>query len=79
MDDLHSDFHRALDAGIYPPLLLCAAYMSDFTVIHPFRDGNGRMSRLITLWLLYIVGHNQGAIKPLGTGRSACWRRLSRD
>lgn len=60
MDDLHSDFRRALDAGIYPPLLLCAAYVLDFTVVHPFRDGNGRMSRLITLWLLYIVGHDVG-------------------
>jgi Fic family protein len=29
-------------------------------VIHPFRDGNGRMSRLITLWLLYVLGHDVG-------------------
>ena len=60
MQDLHRGLRRALQDGTYPPLLLCAAYILDFTVIHPFRDGNGRMSRLITLWLLYIVGHDVG-------------------
>jgi len=60
MDDLHRGFHRAREQGRYPELLLAAGYVLDFLVIHPFRDGNGRMSRLITLWLLYLAGHDVG-------------------
>jgi Fic family protein len=60
MQALHQSFNRELAQGAYPPLLLSAAYVLDFTIIHPFRDGNGRMSRLITLWLLYIAGHDVG-------------------
>jgi Fic family protein len=60
MDDLHRGFNVARERGRYPELLLAAAYVLDFLVIHPFRDGNGRMSRLVTLWLLYLVGHDVG-------------------
>ncbi len=40
------------DAGI-DQLLLIPCFILDFLCIHPFRDGNGRMSRLLTLLLLY--------------------------
>jgi Fic family protein len=60
MAALHEGFKRELAAGTYPPLLLASAYVLDFLVIHPFRDGNGRMARLITLWLLYIAEHEVG-------------------
>lgn len=38
------------------PLILNAMFVLDFLCIHPFNDGNGRMSRLLTLLLLYQSG-----------------------
>ena len=38
------------------PLLLNIMFILDFLCIHPFNDGNGRMSRLLTLLLLYQSG-----------------------
>lgn len=60
MEDLHAGFARAMREGRHAPLLLAATYVLDFLVIHPFRDGNGRMGRLNTVWLLYICGHEVG-------------------
>jgi Fic family protein len=54
MTELHDRLNAELRARTYNHLLLTAAYVFDFLMIHPFRDGNGRMSRLMTLWLLYI-------------------------
>ncbi|MCX5775019.1 MAG: Fic family protein [Firmicutes bacterium] len=42
------------------PLLLIPVFVLDFLCIHPFQDGNGRMSRLLTLLLLYKNGFNIG-------------------
>jgi len=41
-------------------LLVIPVFILDFLCIHPFNDGNGRMSRLITLLLLYRVGYDVG-------------------
>lgn len=42
------------------PLILIPMFILDFLCIHPFNDGNGRMSRLLTLLLLYRAGHIVG-------------------
>lgn len=39
------------------PLISCAAFVYDFLSIHPFQDGNGRLSRLLTTFLLLKSGY----------------------
>ncbi len=43
-----------------PPLVIWAAFNLDFLCIHPFRDGNGRVSRLLLLLMLYHQGYEAG-------------------
>ena len=42
------------------PLILIPVFIHDFLCIHPFNDGNGRMSRLLTALLLYRSGYLVG-------------------
>ncbi len=60
LEELNERYATELDHGVYHPLLLAGAYVFDFLVIHPFTDGNGRMSRLLTLLLLYRQGYEVG-------------------
>jgi Fic family protein len=60
MKTLHDRFDRAWRASEVDPLLLIAAYVLDFLCVHPFRDGNGRMARLLTLLLLYKADYGVG-------------------
>ncbi len=53
-------FHDTNVQGRLPPLLASASFVLDFLSIHPFRDGNGRVSRLVTLLLLYRQGLEVG-------------------
>ena len=53
MDRLCEAYNRAIANGEIDPLLIIPMFILDFLCIHPFSDGNGRMSRLITLLLLY--------------------------
>lgn len=53
-------FDEALQRDSLDPLLLIPIFILDFLCIHPFKDGNGRMSRLLTLLLLYRAGYIVG-------------------
>lgn len=52
-------YNDAINDGI-DPLILMPMFILDFLCIHPFHDGNGRMSRLLTLLLLYKSGYIVG-------------------
>ena len=53
-------YAEALKDTSYNPLLLICLFILDFLCLHPFNDGNGRMSRLLTLLLLYRAGYDVG-------------------
>lgn len=53
-------FEIALSDSEMDPLVLIPMFVLDFLCIHPFNDGNGRMSRLLTLLLLYRAGYRIG-------------------
>ena len=54
IDELCKSYHEAKSEA--DSLLLSLMFILDFLCIHPFNDGNGRMSRLLTLLLLYQSG-----------------------
>lgn len=60
VDELCLLYRHTLEQEQVPPLIAAAALVLDFTCIHPFRDGNGRVSRLLTLLALYQHGYEVG-------------------
>ena len=60
VENLCNEFDKALGIGTIDPLLLIPMFILDFLCIHPFNDGNGRMSRLLTLLMLYRAGYIVG-------------------
>lgn len=53
-------FLKAWDEDRIDKLVLIPMFILDFLCVHPFNDGNGRMSRLLTLLLLYKAGYIVG-------------------
>jgi Fic family protein len=53
-------YRHALDQDHIPPMIAIAGLVLDFLCIHPFRDGNGRVSRLLTLLALFQHGYEAG-------------------
>lgn len=60
MTQLVADWQRCLDERWVHPLIALAAFDLDFLCIHPFRDGNGRVSRLLLLLQCYHLGFEVG-------------------
>lgn len=54
------EFNKAIAENEVDPLILIPIFIHDFLCIHPFLDGNGRMSRLLTTLLLYRCGYLVG-------------------
>jgi len=60
MTELMDLWHQSLRERWIHPLVAMAAFNLDFLCIHPFRDGNGRVSRLLLLLQLYHLGYDAG-------------------
>lgn len=60
MKELCTRFLEAWEADRIDKLVLIPMFILDFLCIHPFNDGNGRMSRLLTLLLFYKAGYIVG-------------------
>lgn len=60
IDRLCEEFNITISKDDVDPLILIPIFILDFLCIHPFNDGNGRMSRLLTLLLLYKQEYNVG-------------------
>ena len=53
LDNICEEYNRIIGNNEVEPLLVIPVFIHDFLCIHPFTDGNGRMSRLLTTLMLY--------------------------
>ncbi len=60
MQELCDEYNRISGDGMVDPLVLIPIFIHDFLCMHPFIDGNGRMSRLLTTLLLYRSDYHVG-------------------
>ena len=58
MEQLILAYYGARQDSDIPALMLIPCFILDFLCIHPFLDGNGRVSRLLTVLLLYLSGYD---------------------
>src|SRR5574344_1475943 len=81
MNSLVNNFKEELGKGIVDPLILIPCFILDFLCIHPFLDGNGRMSRLLTLLLLYqsdyLIGRYISIEKAISDTKENYYQALS--
>ena len=57
MEELITWVNHAYAAKKMHPLLIIAVFVVEFLAVHPFQDGNGRLSRVLTIYLLLKYGY----------------------
>ena len=67
MEDLINWTNNALDNHLFHPLIIIGIFTVIFLAIHPFQDGNGRLSRILTTLLLLKCGYSYAKYSPLET------------
>ena len=81
IDELCARFLEAWEANLIDKLILIPMFILDFLCIHPFNDGNGRMSRLLTLLLLYrndyVIGKYISIEKEIANTKEAYYQALA--
>ncbi len=60
IEKICDEYDKAINQLNIDPLVVIPIFIHDFLCIHPFKDGNGRMSRLLTTLLLYKSGYFVG-------------------
>ncbi|MBQ7646328.1 MAG: Fic family protein, partial [Clostridia bacterium] len=60
LEKICAEYNRVIGNFEIEPLIVIPIFIHDFLCIHPFNDGNGRMSRLLTTLLLYQSGFYVG-------------------
>lgn len=81
IEQICSSYQQALDCEIVDSLILIPCVILDFLCVHHFNDGNGRMSRLLTLLLLYrndyVVGKYISIEKEIANTKEAYYQALA--
>lgn len=60
IEELCDEYNNAISKGNISTVILTSVFIFDFVSIHPFNDGNGRMSRLLMLLTMYKSGFDVG-------------------
>ena len=80
MERLCATFNKEIELKRVEPLILILNFVLDFLCIHPFNDGNGRISRLLTLLLLnksgFIVGKYISIEKVIDENKDLYYKTL---
>ena len=78
LDRICGEYNRVIGNFEVEPLIVIPVFIHDFLCIHPFNDGNGRMSRLLTTLLLYRAGNKELYYESLGKAQAG-WHEGTED